>query len=346
MGYFNKVQKMASTRFWINNVTREEAMLAIGAGACGCTQNPAYTWKMLTNPKEKEYALSALDQIMEQEKDDAAALVALQRSLIGAVAQTFYPMYRSSAGRYGYVSIQGDPFRENAGDIVRFANFNRQAGDNIMCKIPAVPGGLEAIAKLAEQGIPINATECMALEQVLDVCRVYEKATRNKVNPQPIYYSVITGIFDEHLKSIVEKEDIDIDDDVLWYAGLAVAKKTYHLVKQRGYNAQFIGGGARTKYHFTEMVGADCQVTINWSGMADQLLDEAPPVIERFWMPTPEKVVDELRLKLDDFRRAFDVGGIHEEEYEDFGPVVRFRSSFEKAWKNALELIRERRSGQ
>ena len=49
--YFKRVSKHTATRFWINNVTREEADLALEAGAVGCTQNPSYTWKMLSPKK-------------------------------------------------------------------------------------------------------------------------------------------------------------------------------------------------------------------------------------------------------------------------------------------------------
>ena len=43
--YFHRVQGATPTRFWINNVTRAEAEYALDAGAVGCTQNPAYTWR-------------------------------------------------------------------------------------------------------------------------------------------------------------------------------------------------------------------------------------------------------------------------------------------------------------
>ena len=59
-GYFYKVAKLTPTKMWINNVTREEAQMAIDAGALGCTQNPSYTWKMMNNPKEKNHAIMKL----------------------------------------------------------------------------------------------------------------------------------------------------------------------------------------------------------------------------------------------------------------------------------------------
>ena len=55
-GYFKKVAAQTETRFWINNVTRKEADMALEEGAMGCTQNPSYTYKMLVNPEEGEYA--------------------------------------------------------------------------------------------------------------------------------------------------------------------------------------------------------------------------------------------------------------------------------------------------
>lgn len=339
--YFQRVHAQTPTRFWINNVTRRQAELSIAAGAVGCTQNPSYTWKMMDNAEEKDYVDGILKAILAEEKDDNLALVRLQRELIGGVANYFKPMFDASKGKFGYVSIQGDPFREDAKSIIDFARFNRKAGENIMAKIPAVEEGLKAMETLIKERVPINATECMAVRQVLDVCEIYEKTTRNMVNPAPMYYSVITGIFDEHIKKVVERDSIDISPDYVYQSGMAVAKKIYALVKQGAYNCHYIGGGARGLHHFTEMVGADCVVTINWVGTADRLIEQDPPVVSRFYNPVPAAVVDELLEKIPDFKKAYMINGIAPAEYEDYGPVVLFRSSFEDAWKKALNRIAE-----
>ena len=105
----------------------------------------------------------------------------------------------------------------------------------------------------------------------------------------------------------------------------------------------FIGGGARGLHHFTEMVGADCCVTINWKGTADVLIEQDPPVVQRFLQPTPESVIDELLEKIEDYRRGYLINAIKPEEYEEFGPVVLFRTMFEKAWLNALDFVKKRR---
>lgn len=344
MSYFERVSAQTPTRFWINNVTRGQAALAVSVGAVGCTQNPSYTYKMLTNPQEQDFVYEKMDRLIAAETDDREVEVMLQRELVAGIAEYFLPLYEKSHGKQGYVSIQGDPYREDANSIVHFAEYNASAAPNIMAKIPVTNDGLEAIEYVARQGIAINATEVMAVKQALDVCERYVHATKDMSNPAPIYFSHITGILDEYIQKTVKQNGIDISSDVLWQAGISLAKKTYYMVKERNYPVGFIGGGARGLHHFTEMVGADAAITINWDGTADKLLEQNPPVVQRFLAPTPDSVIDELCEKLEDYRRAYFVNAITANEYEGFGPVVLFRSSFEKAWSAALDIISQRRA--
>lgn len=342
--YFKRVHAQTPTRMWINNVSRAQADLAIEAGAVGCTQNPAYTWKMMQNPEERPYVMEKLAEILKDEPDDTQALVKLQRVLVEGVAEKFMPMYEASHGQCGYVSIQGDPFDETEESIIKYAKYNTANLPNMTAKIPVVPGGIKAIKQLAPERIPINTTEIMTIRQALDIADIYDDVCAKVKDPAPMYYSVITGIFDQYLAKYVADKGIDIPSDYVWQAGLAVAKKTYAAVKERNSKIRFIGGGARGLHHFTEMVGADCVVTINWKGTADKLIEEDPAVVQRFAMPIPQTVIDELSEKVDEFRRAYYIHGITEEEFEDYGPVVLFRSSFEEAWRNALAEIKKQRA--
>lgn len=340
--YFKRVQEQTATRFWINNVTRDQADWALEAGAIGCTQNPSYVWKMMTGD-DSDHVKELMREIMKEEQDDTWVQVRLQRQLVGEIAERFMPLYEASNKKLGYVSIQGDPFNEDTETIVNCARFNREVSPNIMAKIPVTPDGLEAIKILAAEGVPINATECMAVRQVIDACEAYVEATKDLENPAPMYFSLITGIFDEYLAKKVEKDNIDVSKDALWQAGMSIAKKVHEIVKQKNYPCGFIGGGARGLHHFTEMVGADASITINWVGAADKLLELDQPVVCRFFQPTPFLVEDELLEKLEDYRRAYLINAIEPSEYEEFGPVVLFRTSFEESWRNALELIASER---
>ena len=341
--YFHRVQAQTATKFWINNVTREEADLAIEAGAYGCTQNPSYTWKMISNKKEEDHVKELLLPILKEEPDDTEALVKLQCALVADIAQHFMPIYEKTGHKFGYVSIQGEPFHEDAETIIRCARYNTKALPNLMAKVPVTEEGLKAIRVLLAEGIAINATEVMAVKQALDVCDIYNEVCSSMEKPPVVYFSHITGIYDQYLKEYVKTNSVDISPDTLWQAGMAVAKKTYHMCKTRCPQVGFIGGGARGLHHFTEMVGANAVVTINWVGTAANLIEEDPVVVQRFDTPVPESVIDELVEKLPDFEKGYFVHKIKPCEYEDFGPVVLFRSQFESAWKNALKYIAEMR---
>lgn len=341
--YFQRVMAQTPTNFWINNVTREEAQLALDMGAVGCTQNPSYTWKMLISESDGDYAKDILKGILATEKDDTMAEVKLQRELVAKVAEVYMPLYESSHHKQGYVSIQGDPFHEDTKTIIDCARYNREAGPNIMAKIPATPDGLKAIEVLMAEGVPINATECMAIRQVIDVLDIYDRVAKEMENPPVVYFSLITGIFDEYLAKYVKEKNIDISPDVLWQAGFSIAKKVHQICKERKTPVGFIGGGARGLHHFTEMVGADASITINWKGTADKLLEMNAPVVDRFCAPTPYSVIDQLTEKIDIYRQAYYINSIDPSEYEEYGPVVLFRTSFEEAWRNALNLIADMR---
>ena len=172
--YFKRVHAQTPTRMWINNVSRSQADLAIAAGATGCTQNPAYTWKMMEDPQERPYVMEKLAEILKTEPDDTQALVKLQRVLVEGIAQKFMPMYEASHGQCGYVSIQGDPFDETEESIVKYAKFNTANLPNMTAKIPVVPGGIKAIKKLAPERVPINTTEIMTIRQALDIADIYD----------------------------------------------------------------------------------------------------------------------------------------------------------------------------
>jgi len=340
--YFHRVSEQTPTKFWINNVTKKEARLAIDSGAVGCTQNPTYLWKLLNGP-EKDFAVGMLDNILASEKDNNFALIKTQREIVTNIAKIFMPLFIESNGVNGYVSIQGDPFNEDLESLLKYARFNRETSPNIMAKIPVTAEGLEAVEILVSEGIPINATEVMSVKQALDVCEIYKKASKKIKNPAPIYFSHITGIYDEYLKKTVEKNNIGVSSDALWQAGMIVAKKIYNMVKEKGYIVGFIGGGARGLHHFTEMVGADCCITINWKGTADKLIEQNPPVVQRFFQPVPESVLDELIEKVEDFRKAYFINAIKPDEYEGFGPVEYFRNAFCEAWQACLEFAKSRR---
>ncbi len=342
--YFQRVAALTPTKFWINNPTLEQATWAIANGAVGCTNNPSYAQKMMDHPDDGARASQLLDQVVAETGDDAKAVIVHQARLVGPIAETFLPLWRQSGGQHGFVSIQGDPINDEDPDlIVSEALENREVSPNIACKIPTTAAGIAAMEKLVPLDVALNATEIFAVAQMTVLCDLYEKLAAESGKRPMIYMSHIAGIYDDYLRNYVAEHDIDINPDVLWQAGLAVARKVYGIMMERGYSAVFVGGGARGLHHFTEMVGGDVCITINWEGTADILIDQDPPVVERLFNPVADYVIDELSEKLPDFRRGYEDNGLTVDEFDDFGPVQLFRSSFVKSWTRMLKEVADRR---
>jgi transaldolase len=211
-----------------------------------------------------------------------------------------------------------------------------------MAKIPVIKSGIEALERLVEKDVPLCATEVFSISQAVHMCEVYQNAVDRYGKQPPFYVTHITGIFDQLFQETVKKERIDITPGILQQAGCILARKEYQILKQRGYPGTMLGGGARSLIHFTEMVGGDLAVTLNWSTM-EELIEADSEVVPRIDVEVPPVIVDELCDMLPNFRRAYEEGALPVEEYEDFGPVVFFRTNFLNGYTRLLDAIADRR---
>jgi transaldolase len=339
--YFHRLHRETPTRFWINNPSGAELEHAIAAGAINCTTNPAYCSKLLAS--DKGYLHTLIDQVIRETRDDEEAAVRVYQRASQRVMEGFLPLYEHSQGRYGYVTMQDDPRQDhNAEAGIRCVLDNRRLGPNYMAKIPVIQGGLEALEACVEEDVPICATEVFSVAQAITMCERYAQAARRTGKRPPFYVTHISGIFDEYLEKVARREGIQIAPEVLAQAGCAVARKEYRLLKERGYATTLLGGGARGVHHFTEMVGGDVHVTINWS-TAQEIIDADTPLVPRIDAETPAAVIDELCDKFPDFRKAYFEDGLALDEYADYGPVQLFRNAFLKGWYLLLAEIPSRR---
>ncbi|WP_332447393.1 transaldolase family protein [Sphaerochaeta sp.] len=342
--YFHRVQKETNTRFWINNPTLEQAKSAIAAGAVGCTTNPSYVSKLFASKDDFRIVLRAIDLLLPYEADDSIVASKVQQMMVSRLADLFLPLYERSGGKQGLVTIQGDPFAETNTDlIIREGLENRRIGENICIKIPVTKWGIEAINAMVERNIPTMATEVMSLSQMVSICEAYQKISAESNHNPPFYVTHITGILDDHFKRVVEQNNLHIDEKLLRYAGLSIAKAEYELLKQRSYPGIMIGGGARKLEDFTELVGGDLSITINWTGTADVLLGLDKPVVSRIAENLSGEEMEQLKQQLPDYRKALEVDGMGVDAYYEYGGVELFRTSFQKGWDELLGLIARRR---
>lgn len=342
--YFHRVHEQTPTRFWINNPTLEQAKRAIEEGAVGCTTNPSYVSKLFSSEEDMRVVLRAIDLLLPYEKNDSIVASKVQQMMVARLADVFLPLYEKSEGKEGLVTIQGDPFAETDTNLIIEEGLeNHKIGKNICIKIPVTKWGIEAISAMVEQNIPTMATEVMGLSQAISICEAYQKASDERGFTPPFYVTHITGILDDHFKRVIKQQNLQIDENLVRYAGLSIAKKQYELLKERNYPGIMMGGGARKLEDFTELVGGELSITINWKGSAETLLEKDESVISRISENLDDSEIEILKKQLPDYQRALDEDGMQIDEYYDYGAVELFRTSFQGGWNELLALIKTRR---
>ena len=103
--YFDRVRESTGARFWVNNPTIEEVELALRHGAMGCTTNPAYGGNLVKRAPDE--VLPIVRECLPQSDDGEVIADLVQRRLVARICERFLPLYELTAGREGFVSIQG-----------------------------------------------------------------------------------------------------------------------------------------------------------------------------------------------------------------------------------------------
>jgi len=336
--YFQWLERETRTRAWINNPTQEEIGLALQNGAVACTSNPAYGGSLLKRAPEE-----ILPDIVEVAATGAGgdeAVTLVQQRVVARILPHFAEIHERSAGREGWVSLQGAPELDcSVEPIMESARLARSLAPNCIPKIPATGPGLEALDVLVRENEPILMTEVFSLAQVAETCERYVRAAAASGNWPVFIMAPITGIFGDHLKSVAARASVEIDPETVMWAGVIWAREAKRLVDQRKYPVQLLYGGARTIADLTELVGGPHAATMNWSTFAE-VLEADPERRATVDDPAPARITEELAVLFDDFRRAISLDGLRIDEFESFGPVQHFRDAFIAGWsavRNAVD---------
>ncbi|MCC8164758.1 MAG: hypothetical protein LIQ31_01080 [Planctomycetes bacterium] len=341
MTYMQEVKATTQTRAWINNPTLEEVDLALAEGAVSCTLNPAFCARVMKIPEKKQYVDNIVKAVVAVEDDDQKAADIVQQCMAVPIMDKFLAIFEHTGGADGLVDIQGSPYNDDTARIICEESLSySKLRPNFCAKIPIVEAGLTAVREMVRNNIPIIATEVMSVSQAVAAWETYIEASQEFGMAPPLFVTHITGIFDEYLTKYAKDHAIPINDEILAQAGAAVAHKQYGIMKKNGYPGRMLGGGARNTSHFTNMVGGQMDVTMNWKTFAE--LNALNPRIEnRLDSEFSMFAIEELRAKLPDFRRAYDDNGLSIGEFRDFGPVRYFRDSFVAGWDRLVERIRD-----
>jgi transaldolase len=145
------------------------------------------------------------------------------------------------------------------------------------------------------------------------------------------------GRIDDYLRDAAHDNAVEIAEDDIRCAGLAIAKRAYRIFQDRQYHAKICLAAMRGAYHMTRTAGADLILSIS-PKYQKLLLENTYSREEHIDDDIDSKVIDRLR-QIPDFSRAYEPDGMEPKEFIRFGATQRTLSQFiESGWKK-LESI-------
>ena len=205
-------------------------------GISGMTSNPTIFQKAMAEGTDYDDSIRTL--LANDPTIDAEVLFEkLEVEDIQSAADVFRPVYESTNGRDGYVSIEVSPaaaFDPNAtiADVRRLTKeVNRP---NVLVKVPGTPDGIHAIESLVAEGFNINVTLLFTVSQYERMVESYLRGLQKNAHPEKVvsvasfFVSRVDTAVDRALTEVGSPEALAMRGK----AGIANAQIAYHRYRQ------------------------------------------------------------------------------------------------------------------
>ena len=205
-------------------------------GLRGVTSNPTIFEKAISGSKDYDDALRV--RLGEDPHADAAVLFEmLAIEDIQKAADAFRPVYESTQGADGFVSLEVSPrlAHDTEGTLAEARRLWKALDrPNVMIKVPATPEGISAIAALIGEGINVNVTLMFSLAHYEAVAQAYLRGLEQASEPQRVasvasfFVSRVDTAVDRKLEEIGTREALALRGQ----AAVANAKMVYRRFRE------------------------------------------------------------------------------------------------------------------
>ncbi len=335
------------TDYWNDSCAIAELEYAVARGATGATSNPSIVLEVLK--KESGHWIPRIRELADERPawTEVELTWALIEEMAAGGAAVLLPVFRSTGGRKGRLSVQTNPANFRSADrmLEQGLHFAGLA-PNIQVKFPATSAGLAAIERATAAGVNINATVSFTVAQALAVGEAVERgldartAAGDEIGSMTPVCTMMIGRLDDWMRVLVERDSIAVNPDALDWAGIAAFKRAVGLYAERGFRTRLLAAAYRHRLHWTELVGGDVVLTMphawqerfNASGIAP---------VPRIHVPVDPDLVADLRARIPDFARAYEPDGLSVPEFDTFGATVRTLRGFIRSYHDLIGAVRD-----
>jgi len=241
--------KTTNQSIWLDNIQRKE--LEDGTiqkyididGISGITSNPTIFNNSIS--KSNDY-----DKQIKELKNESPEFIYRRLSLddIKKAAELFLPVFNSTNGRDGFVSIELNPFYSS--DIQNSIEegeeiFNSLNMPNVMIKVPATAEGISITRELISKGINVNVTLLFSPDYYQHAAAAYIDGLdkRRKENKDISNIYSVTSFFvsriDTEMDSIIDKIDDPLASELKGRMAIDIAKVIFNIHKSMFSSTKF-----------------------------------------------------------------------------------------------------------
>ncbi len=199
---------------WLDNLSRklidtgELKRLIEEEGLTGITSNPTIFQKAISG--STDYDVSLKRMIKEGLRDERELFLGLAFEDISRAADLLWPVYQSSRGSDGFVSIEVSPdLAYDTDATMKEARrlFSTIGKKNILVKVPGTKQGLPAIEQLTAEGVNVNVTLLFSVKRYEEVAEAYIHGIERRVNRgEPIHeIASVASFFVSRVDTLTDK---------------------------------------------------------------------------------------------------------------------------------------------
>ncbi|GIS67685.1 MAG: hypothetical protein CM1200mP6_07530 [Anaerolineaceae bacterium] len=242
MNPLQKLQTLGQSP-WQDNISRDQLVSGMlqdmvnDGDITGLTSNPTIFQQAISGSNDYDVTISKLSSMGFDAED---IFYALASEDIMQAADIFKPVYDSTGGTDGFVSLEVSPrlamdTSETVSEAIElWGKVNRP---NLMIKIPATIPGLEAITMAISAGINVNVTLIFSVERYSKVIDAYISGLEKKLDSghdinnvnsvASFFFSRIDTLVDARLDAML-LDDVDTDS-MKGRTAIANANLAYNL---------------------------------------------------------------------------------------------------------------------
>jgi transaldolase len=334
-----------ATDIWNDSCALDELAYAISFGAVGATANPTIVtdvWKQEPGRWRSRVGVLATERPDASEADLAWQIV---DEMSTRAAPLLLPAFEASGGRQGRLSTQTDPTLHRSADrmLAQSLHFDGLA-PNIIVKFPATSAGLDAMEEASALGVSVNTTVCFSVAQAVAAAEAIERgiarreAAGESTESMGPVVTIMMGRIEDWLRVQIERDGIIADPLALPWSGVAVFKRAYGILRERGFRARLLGAAIRHHYHWSELIGGDVVITMpsSWQKRFNASTIEVRPRMDD---PVDPAIVAELAARFPDFVRAYEPDGLRRDEFDAFPPTARTLRAFIGSYHELLHQV-------